>query len=336
MKNALIIVLAVVSLTFGTLYLRQSQKAFQTDATISKLKSDVAETTDQLQQQQQVNSNLEARLRQTRATAVAKAEHAAELEQTMTNKIQAAEAKAKSSNPFGDMAEMFKNPEMKDMIKSQQKAVLGPMIDKNYAAYFATLQLTPEQSSAFKDLLFKKMTAGADLGVSFMTGESDPAKREQMVKDMQDQQNAIDQQIKEFLGDDNYAQFQEYEKTQPARMSINSFKDQLGSGPNALTPEQENQLLQVMSRDRQNFKFTTDFADQSKFNGDFASYFTDEKVSRFQKELEELDGQYATAAQQILSPAQFEDFQKFLKSQRDMQSIGLKMAAKMFGAQSSK
>ena len=83
------------SLTFGTLYLRQSQKAFQTDATISKLKSDVAGTTDQLQQQQQVNSNLEARLRQTRATAVAKAEHAAELEQTMTYKIQAAEAKAR-------------------------------------------------------------------------------------------------------------------------------------------------------------------------------------------------------------------------------------------------
>ena len=39
MKNALIIVLAVVSLTFGTLYLRQSQKAFQTDATISRTTS---------------------------------------------------------------------------------------------------------------------------------------------------------------------------------------------------------------------------------------------------------------------------------------------------------
>jgi|ERR1041385_1317979 hypothetical protein len=332
MKNFTIIVLAIASLTLGTLCLRQHRTVSEAESNIAKLKTNVSEIEDQLQEQQTVASNLEARLRQTRATAVAKAEQASQLEQTLTNKVQA-EAKAKAQNP---MAEMFKNEDTKELIKTQQKAVLGPMIEKNYADYFASLQLTPEQSTALKDLILKKTMVDAEAGISLMSGESDQARRQEILKNAKDQKNAVDEQIKQFLGDDNYAQFQAYEKSQPERMALNMFKDQQGAGSNALTPDQEAKLIQLMSDQRQNFKFTTDFTDQSKFDGDFASYFTEDRINQFQKEMEQLYQNYSSQAQQILSGPQFEQFEKFLKGQRDLQTLGLKFGMKMFGNQSSK
>jgi len=331
MKNAIIIILAALSITLGTMCFHQGRKAKEANTTIVKLKDNVVEIEQQLQEQQTAASNLESRLRQTRATAVAKADHAAQLEQTLTNAQTEAASKAESKNPMAAMGEMFKNPETKELIKTQQKAVLGPMIEKNYGAYFASLQLTPEQSGTLKDLILKKSLVDAEAGISLL-GDSDSAKREETMKTAKDQKSALDDQIKQFLGDDNFTQFQAYEKTQPERMSINMFQDQLGAGPNALTQDQTDQLIQFMSQDRQNFKFTTDFSDQSKLSGDLASNFTEDKINQFQSEVEQLYNQYASQAQSILNPSQYESFLKFLKSQRDMQAAGLKMAKAMFGA----
>src|SRR5258705_401759 len=126
MKNAIIIILAAVSVTLGTMCFQQTRKAKEANITIAKLKDNVAEIEQQLQDQQTVANNLESRLRQTRATAVAKAEHAAQLEQSLTNAQTEATSKAESKNPMAAMGEMFKNPETKELIKTQQKAVLGP------------------------------------------------------------------------------------------------------------------------------------------------------------------------------------------------------------------
>jgi hypothetical protein len=332
MKNAIIAILAVATLTFGTICLRQNRKVTENQTTVAELKQNVAELEEKLQEKERVASSLQTRLQDTRANVIAKAEHASQLEQTLTNKAQA-EAKARSENP---MAEMFKSSETRDLIRTQQKAVLGPMIEKNYGSLFASLQLAPEQASALKDLILKKTMVDAEMGMSLMTGESDQAKREETVKNAKTEKDSINEQIKQFLGEDNFTQFEAYEKTQPERMALNMFKDQQGSGANALNPDQEAQLVQFMSEERQNFKFTTDFTDQSKITGDFASYFTEEKIGQFQQEMEQLYQKYSTRAQQVLSPPQLEQFDKFLKSQRDLQGVGLKMAMKMFGGQSGK
>jgi hypothetical protein len=332
MKNAIIVILAVASLTFATLWFRQNSKVEQAQTAVAELKQNISNLEDTVHEQESRANTLQTRLQDTRAKVVAKAEQASQLEQTLTNKLQA-EAKAKKENP---MADMFKSPETRDLIRTQQKAVLGPMIEKNYAPFFNGLQLAPEQATALKDLILKKSMVDAEAGMSLMTGDSDPAKRAETMKNAKSEKDGVNEEIKQFLGADNFSQFESFEKTQPERMTINTFKDQLGSGPNALTADQETQLLSLMSEGRQNFKFTTDYSDQSKFDGDFGTYFTEEKITQFQQEMEQLYGQYSDGASKILSPAQLEQFNKFSKGQRDMQAAGLKMAGKMFGSQSSK
>jgi len=115
-------------------------------------------------------------------------------------------------------------------------------------------------------------------------------------------------------------------------MSAGGFKDQLSGGPAALAADQEQQLIDAMSRQRQKFKFTTDLSGGAKpgANGDFASMLTEEKVAQSFQEQDQLNEKYFAQAKGILSPTQFDSFQKYLTSQHAIQKVGMQMAAKMF------
>jgi len=325
MKNVLIGILLLTTLVFGSLYLSQNQKASDAKSESATLRQKLAELESSVAQQEERTATLQTRLHNTEATAIAKAEEVTQVSQALTNRIQ---TNAKAANPFG---EMFKSKEMKEMIKTQQKTVLGGMIDKNYSSYFTSLNLTPEQSSGLKDLILNRGLVDAEAGMSMLSGETDPAKRKELTDKTKTDRDAINNQIKDFLGEDNFNQFQTYEKSLPDRMALNMYKDQQGSGPGALNPEQEAQLLLAMTDERQNFKFTTDFSDQSKFTGDFASNFTEDKIDQYQQEMEKLHQQYLERAKSILTPEQLDPFSKYLNSQRELQKAGFKMAAAMFG-----
>ena len=331
MKNILIGILLLTTLVFGGLYLTQNQKISEAKSEAANLREKLVESESSAAQQEERTATLQTKLHDTQAKAIAKAEEVTQISEALTNHIQS-QTNAKSANPFG---EMFKSKEMKDMIKTQQKTVLGGMIDKNYAPYFTSLNLTPEQSGSLKDLILNRGLVDAEAGMSMLSGDNnDPAKRKEIMDKTKTDRDAVNSQIKDFLGEDNYTQFQTYEKTIPDRMSLNMYKDQQGSGPGALNPDQEAQLIQAMGDERQNFKFTTDYSDQSKFNGDIASYFTEDKINKFYQESEELNQHYLDRAKTILTPEQVDPFTKFLNSQREMQKAGFKMAMTMFGQKS--
>lgn len=325
MKNLLIAVLLIGTITFAGLYTHERNLARQAQKDVATLNQNVVEMQSRLDEQEQQASSLQKHLETTRATAIAKADEITQLQQVITNKT------AASTNGGNLLGEMFKSPEMKKMVQSQQQTVLGPMIAKNYAPFFSSLQLTPEQSAALKDLIVKRSMVDATAGVSLLGGDMDADKRKELLDQAKADKDSINDQIKQYLGADNYTQFESYEKTIPDRMMLNSYKDVQGQGAGALTPDQEQQLLQAMTEERSKFKFTTDFNDQSKITGDLSSLFTDEKIAQFQTERAQLDQNYLQRAQSILSQDQLGPFEKFLTSQRDMQSAGMKMAAKMFG-----
>jgi hypothetical protein len=325
MKNLIIALLLVATLTFAGLYTHERNLARQGQKDVTTLNQSVVEMQTRLDEQEQQASSLQKHLETTRATAIAKADEITQLQHVITNQTTAA---TNDSNLFG---EMFKSPEMKKLVQTQQQAVLGPMIEKSYSAFFSGLQLTPDQTAALKDLIVKRSMVDANMGVSMLGGDMDADKRKELMDQAKVEKDSLNDQIKQFLGADNYTQFESYEKTIPDRMVLNSYKDIQGQGPGAITSDQEQQLLQVMSEERQKFKFTTDFGDQSKFTGDFSSMFTEDKIAQYQSEREKLDQLYLQRAQGILTQDQLGPFQQFLTSQRDMQSVGMKMAMKMFG-----
>ena len=333
MKSTFLGIFLIAAVVFGGLYFQQVEKTRRTEALVTKLQQQAGDQDARLDRQEKQVAGLRTKLAESRAEAQTRASAALEFLQAQTNAVKADAEKtnAEASNP---LSAMLKDPGMKEMIKNQQKVALGAMIDKNYAKLFADLHLSPEQSASLKDLIMNKMMAGMDLGMSMFADDMDATKRKELADQVKASTDAVDAQIKQFLGDDNYSQFQTYEKTQGERMVVSGLHDQLASGPMALNADQEQQLVQAMTQQRQNFKFTTDFSDQSKFTGDFASMFTEEKMSQYFQQQDQLNQQYVDSARAILSPDQLDAYQKYLASQQQLQKMGMQMAAKMFGTKS--
>ena len=325
MKKLGFVLAAALAALFLPLYIHQLHMINEAEAAKAALQQQVSELQERATELQTKADTLQLRLHDTRETAVAKADQVVELQQALTN---TAQTNAKATSP---MTEMLKSPEMQKMIKSQQELVLNSLIDKTYAPFFSGLGVTAEQSATLKDLLTKRSLVDAQFGVSLMSGDMDAAKRTELLQQAKTEKDGINDQIKQLLGDDNYSQFQAFEKTVPQRMSLSMFKDQQAAGPAALSPDQETQLIAAVNEETQNFKFTTDFADQSKFMADPASFFTDEKMAQFEQEREQLYERYLQRATNILSPAQLGPFAKFLDNQGTMQVNALKVAAKLFG-----
>jgi hypothetical protein len=330
MKNLIMAILFVTTVGFGVLAFKEKQKTKEDASTITALRENLSDAETRLQEQEKQTAKLQNNLLETKTEAVVHQTQVTHLEQALTNQVEAASnAAAKSSNP---MADMFKNKDMRNLIRTQQKAVMGPLIEKNFASFFSSLGLNSEQKAGLKELLVKKGMVDAELGVSMLSGEADAEKRTEMAKQAHDDKEAINEEIKQLLGEEGYAQYKEFEKTEPERTAIGMFKDQLASGANALTPEQENLLTKGMGEERRNFKFTTDYYDKSKYDlNDLGSMFTEEKINQFEQEQKQLNEKYLARAQTILTAEQLGTFEKFLTSQSEMQRAGMKMAIQMFG-----
>lgn len=323
MKNVIICVLLGAMAVSGVLYYQQSQKAWEAQNRIAELEKKLAELEARDSKHEERTAELRSQLLNTKVEAVSKANEVEQLQHSITN-----QAKDTNSNPF---AGMFKDPAMKEMIKNQQQTVMGPMIDMMYSGLMTNLNLSPAQSAALKELLVKRALIDSQAGVSLLGEDSSPEQRKGIMEDAKTAKDAINDQIKQSLGDNAYAQLEAWDKSAGDRMAVNTFKGQLGSSAPALNPDQESQLIQAMGDERQKFKFTFDFGDQKSYGADWASMFSDEKISQFTAESSQLMQNYLSRAQSILSPDQYKIFENSLNSQQQMTTVGLKMAAKMFG-----
>lgn len=338
MKNVVLAALLIATVAFAGLYLNQTGKYIKAQTSVESLQQQVGELQSTVQDQEKKSAKLRTELEQVRTDAAGKDREIIELKTASANPaLRAAgtvgsspkRAPVKSSNPFSSLSKMFEDPEMKDAIVAQQRAALGPMIDKTYGQLFAQLKLTPEQASSLKEMLLNKQLAGAQMGMAMLSEGSDPSKAAEMGQKVKAATEAADAEIKTFLGDEKYTQLKDYEKTAADRMAISGFKDQLSSSA-AMTPEQEQQLVEMMTQARQNFKFTTDFSDKSKLTGDAAAMFSEDNVNKFIQEMDQLNQHFVTYAQNILTPDQLQSYQKYLNNQQALQKVGMQMGAKMF------
>jgi hypothetical protein len=334
MKNIILSILLIATVALGALYANQGgklkQQAAQLEETQQKLaalEAELKEKSDAIEKAQETEAKanlLQKTLSESTTAAVEQSKKSEELQQSL--------AQAKTNNPMHSMAAMFKDPKMREMIKAQQKAFMGPVVQKQYAELLKQLNMTPEQSATFKDLVQKKMLAGADVGLSMMDDSLDASQRADLAKQVKSKSDDVDNEIKDFLGDSNYQSYKSYEKMVPDRMSVGQFNDQFAGTSDALSADQQNQLVQALSDARNNFKWTSGLNQENPgANGDMASLLKSDNIDRFVAERTQFDENFLTKAQQFLNPSQLNAYRQFQETQRNMQVAGLKMASQMFG-----
>jgi hypothetical protein len=331
MKNIIIGILLVASVGLGGLLIQNNNSAATQAAELARAKDELAALRASLAQSEENTARISAKLEAVNQQAFTSAAAASRLSRALTNQALAKnDGDATNSKPVNPLADMFKNPEMRDMIKKQQRTMMSAMVDKNYAEFFKSMNLTPEQTETMKGLILDKMLSGAEMSMEMMGGEMDADKRAELSKRMKEANETTKSKLKELLGEENYADFETYEKSMPDRNAVSQFKGQLGDALR-INDEQERALIAAMGEERQGFKFTTDFNNKEDFSEDMMSRFTEERVDLFFQEQKQLNERYLARAESVLTPEQFTAYKKSLTNQEEMMKMGMKMAASMFG-----
>ena len=262
------------------------------------------------------------------ASAKAKAVESKAVSAVTKPVVAAAEAKAEpapeKAAPMAGLAQMLKNPGMKDMIRAQQKGQQEMM----YGSLFKCLPLPAEAIDKFKELLLDRQMALVDSSMDLMSGAATAEEKKAAGEKIQELTAAYDAQVKELLGEESYGLYKAYEETQAERMQVSLFKGSLGTA-DQLSEEQEDSLIRAMHEARSGFAFSA--PDVSSPQAVDPSQFTPEGIEKILADSARLQEQYVAKAAEVLTPAQLEQFKANQKQQQAMQEMGMRMATKMFG-----
>jgi hypothetical protein len=160
----------------------------------------------------------------------------------------AAPSAAGSTNAAGNfmsgLAGMMKNPQMKEMVRSQQKM----MLERQFGSLFRYLSTRPQaQLDALKQLLEDRQMALVDSGVAMMGGSTE--ERKKAMEEVKTVKAEYDKKIEDLLGAQDYEVFKQYEATAGERMQVQMFKDALPVDA-TLSDQQENDLILAMADER--------------------------------------------------------------------------------------
>jgi hypothetical protein len=146
-------------------------------------------------------------------------------------------------NGPANLTTLLENPEFNKLWTDQQKA----RINSTYGALFQSLNLTPEQTAQFQNLLAERQMSMLDV-LSAARAEGVTG-RDQIASLVQQAGSAIDSQIQALLGPDGYSQYNNYLQTMPQRNQVNQLQTLLvTSGGTPLQDYQTQQLAQILAQ----------------------------------------------------------------------------------------
>lgn len=215
------------------------------------------------------------------------------------NAVQASADKPKRQNGFAALFGGDGTNGMSEVMGKMVKSVMEQQAEGKIAAMKAKLNLTPEQEVDIRRIMTSQMSRGTELAQKMMKGELTKEEMEKMGK----QPLGEDAQIKALLTPGQvtaYDEYQKEEKTRMTRLVANSELMQMQSSLQ-LNEEQQDKVFTVLAEQAQTL--------------------FDPKGSNFGSGFDVLRDQAAKKAEAlrgVLTPDQFERYQKFQEQQMRM------------------
>jgi hypothetical protein len=301
--------LVAVSICVALLIRKNSEvHAAQVRAALAEASRDAA--TEQAAAEASHNEHLRANLHETRAQAA--------------QRIRAAQEGRKASAPGAPetkersprTAAFLRDPEMKEALAAQSKQAVWKNVKELFNSGLAQqLQLNDEQTAALRQLLLQKLTLLSEqLYLPMMTGDLDASAMAESGRATRQAFAECNAQIRQLLGDEGFAAYERFEKTQPERENLRRFLPQFAENGESLTADQQNQLLAAMVEERLNFNFQHDLGDMSQW--DFEHWYdnvTDEKLDAYAEDMNRLNARMSQRARELLSPEQARQFESLLR-----------------------
>lgn len=218
------------------------------------------------------------------------------------------------------LGNMLKDPEMRKAMEQQQR--MG--MDMIYGGLVKQLQLSPEQEKKFKEMLLaQQMENLSQAGAMF---DGDGTDRAKVAQDLAAKRAENEEQIKELLGEEKFAEYQDYNQTMGERMMLEQF-----ARSTEISPEQNDQLLSIIREEKKNVQINLGNNGIDPSQDWQAVLASEDATQKMFAEQEEVNQRVLERAAQVLTADQLQKFAPVLKSQLEMQKAGMKMAQQMFG-----
>ena len=335
MKNTIILLLALTTITLAVVCVTQSRKSATHQTQMAALEAEVQARSQQIEDLQAAQKRAERQRREAtdQAEELAAQLQARQAVETNTPATASAPAAAEPEKPatdtggFGNMlSKMMQDPDTRKFIRDQQRM----MMDQLYAPLVKQMGLTPEEATQFKDLLANNAMKAAEKATSVF-GDLASTNRAEVLKTMAAEQKGFDDQLKAFLGDARYAQYKDYQETVGDRTMLNQFKQQAGSDYNLTDPQTE-ALLTFMKEERKNVASSTGLplGESDKDPAKMEALISDEKIDQLMQAQDSVNQRVHERARTILSTEQLDTLGKFQTNQMQMMRMSMSMAKKMF------
>ncbi|MBX7158248.1 MAG: hypothetical protein K1X66_07675 [Verrucomicrobiae bacterium] len=214
--------------------------------------------------------------------------------------------KAKNNN--NPLAQLMANPQMKEIMRAQQHM----MVEKNYRDFIQHTTLSPEAKEKLMALIEKEQMQQFESVQQIFGGTNSRIRTKN---------DSVKNEIKELLGEDQYTQFKNYQKTLSERMVVGGFVDQMASSDMPIQPYQKEQLTQILIDEYQHNRLNR-MSDNQALNAMTKSQKTSDDYFTKQRELNE---RILARAQTILNPEQLKRYKAYQESILNLQEASMKM-----------
>lgn len=184
-------------------------------------------------------------------------------------------------------SKMVKDPKLKEVTRQWQLA----RIKKVYGDFVRARRLNPQQTKQFFELLVKEDTRRRETGAKLLNGDEKGAGADE--PGSAPQKGDLVQQLKLLLGDNAYADYEDYKKSTGDRFTLLQIQEHFARTSVPLRNDQADTLLQIMLEEH------------------------------------DLSLRVLDRMETILTPEQHDELQRFWEANREMQRVRIDAAREM-------
>jgi hypothetical protein len=308
MKNSILALSIVVTLLCAFLLIQKNRQIEQARVQIELAAQERDAVAVKAEEQAGRAQMLQTRLGQSRAEAL----HSAATTHSLQQQLAGVDESLKQPKT---VSEFMRAQAIKEMLKDEAKSGIARNVNTLLKSGLAEqLHLTDEQRENLKQLLTARQSILWDqLLMPMMTGEADansmPAAGKMIRKGIEENQA----QLQALLGADGYSAYEWYEKTEPERQQVQKLGAKFEESGQPLGDDQRTQLLAALADERTKFKFTNNLDDPLQMNFDnWYENFSEEKLSQYGEEAQQLNALKIERAKVILNPEQVTILERYL------------------------
>jgi len=216
----------------------------------------------------------------------------------------------------GYLAKMFKDPDVLKIMQREQAAALRTL----YADFLKETYLSPDQTDRFFQILQDRQMALMDASQKAMSGGTVDEKGAMAATD------AASDALRQLLGPDQFARYEQYEKTLGPRLQVAQFSRQLASLGMPLQDYQTTALVQIFSQESVSPPTQTGGAQPEK--GVDAG-----GIDQFSQDVDTANQRIYQRARPLLTREQLGVLSSFQKNMAETQVAGLRMARQMMNGE---